>query len=81
MLAATAARQWMFSSIDVNGFTVEYFVFLLLPLQVIDHLCMVDKLGEGGYDPHLVEDALHLFENDIQKVRHKILSLNLARLL
>ncbi|GAB1606157.1 Hypothetical predicted protein [Argonauta hians] len=35
--------------------------------DVIDHLCMVDKLGEGGYDPHLVEDALHLFENDIQK--------------
>ncbi|CAE1225185.1 unnamed protein product [Acanthosepion pharaonis] len=35
--------------------------------EVIDHLCMVDKLGEEGHDPQLVEDALHLFDNDIQK--------------
>ncbi|KAJ8303911.1 hypothetical protein KUTeg_017494 [Tegillarca granosa] len=37
--------------------------------EVIEHLCLVNKLSEEGYDPYQSELALLLFENDSQKAR------------
>ena len=36
--------------------------------QVVDRLCMVNRLSDKGYDSDDSETALHLFENNIEKV-------------
>ena len=37
-------------------------------LQVVDHLCLINKLVEKGFDEEQAELALHSHENNDEKV-------------
>ena len=42
---------------------------VIIYYQVIEHLCLVNKLSEKGHDTYLAETTLILYQNNTEKVR------------